>query len=196
MKFVSNWLDEARQIVTSPSEFYQNEDRRDGFGYPLKFAAFSLLIAGVLSAAKIGIYGVPGEASLSMPVTAGISLVSSVMGGLIGLVIGAAFIHVLVALLGGENGYAETLGSLGYASALTALGGVLGLFPVIGGLANALVGLYGIYVQAKGLEFFQDLSFGRSLVAILLPGVVLAIIVFGLMVTVFASMMALSGMPA
>lgn len=196
MGFASDWLDEARQIVTSPSEFYQNENRRDGFGYPLKFAVFSFLISGVLSAARIGIYGVPGEANLSVPVTAGISLVSSILGGLIGLVIGAAFIHVVVALLGGENGYGETLASVAYASALTVVSAVLGLIPVAGGLASALIGLYGIYVQAKGLEFFQDLSFGRSLVAVLLPGVIIAIIIFGLMVTVFASLMAISGMPA
>jgi hypothetical protein len=195
MGFASDWLDSARSIIESPSEFYEGEDRRDGFGYPIKFAAFSFLVSGVFSALRIAVYGPSTTSSLSMPVAAGVTLVSSIVGGLIGLAIGAGLIHILVALLGGENGYSETLASLAYASALSAVGSVLSLIPVIGSLAGVLLGLYGIYVQAKGLEIFQELSFGRSLVAILLPGVILLIIVIGLMATAFASMAALSGMP-
>lgn len=196
MGFVSDWLDSARELIESPSGFFEGEDRRDGFGYPLKFAAFSFLVSGVLSALRIVVYGTSMESSLSMPVAAGVTLVSSVVGGIIGMVIGAGLIHIFVALLGGENGYSDTLAVMGYTSAISAVASVLNLVPLIGPLVSLLLAFYSIYVQAKGLEIFQELSFGRSLVAILLPVVIITVVVVLLMVTVFASMLALSGMPA
>lgn len=196
MGFASNWLDSARELIESPSGFFEDEDRRDGFGYPLKFAAFSFLVSGVLSALRIVVYGTSVESSLSMPVAAGVTLVSSVIGGIIGMVIGAGLIHIFVALLGGENGYSDTLAVMGYSSAISAVASVVNLVPLIGPLVSVLLAFYSIYVQAKGLEIFQELSFGRSLVAILLPVVIISVVVIVLMVTVFASMLALSGMPA
>ena len=196
MGFASNWLDSARELIESPSGFFEGEDRRDGFGYPLKFAAFSFLVSGVLSALRIVVYGTSVESSLSMPVAAGVTLVSSVIGGIIGMVIGAGLIHIFVALLGGENGYSDTLAVMGYSSAISAVASVVNLVPLIGPLVSVLLAFYSIYVQAKGLEIFQELSFGRSLVAILLPVVIISVVVIVLMVTVFASMLALSGMPA
>ena len=196
MGFASNWLDSARELIESPSGFFEDEDRRDGFGYPLKFAAFSFLVSGVLSALRIVVYGTSVESSLSMPVAAGVTLVSSVIGGIIGMVIGAGLIHIFVALLGGENGYSDTLAVMGYSSAISAVASVVNLVPLIGPLVSLLLAFYSIYVQAKGLEIFQELSFGRSLVAILLPVVIISVVVVILMVTVFASMLALSGMPA
>ncbi len=195
MGFASNWLDSARTLIESPSDFYQNEDRRDGFGYPLKFAAFSLLISGILSAVRVGVYGTPADVSVGAPIAAGIGLVSTVIGGLIGLIIGAAFVHVFVALLGGEHGYSQTLASGAYATAISAAASAFGLIPLLGGFISLVLGLYGIYVQAKGLEVFQELSFIKSLAALFLPGIIIGVLVIGLMVTVFAGMTALSGMP-
>ncbi len=196
MGFASSWLDSARELIESPSGFFDGEDRRDGFGYPLKFAAFSFLVSGVLSALRIVVYGTSVESSLSMPVAAGVTLVSSVIGGIIGMIIGAGLIHIFVALLGGENGYSETLAVMGYSSAISAVASVANLVPLIGPLVSVLLAFYSIYVQAKGLEIFQELSFGRSIVAVLLPVVIIGAVFFVLMVTVLASFMALSGMPA
>lgn len=145
---------------------------------------------------RIVVYGTSVESSLSMPVAAGVTLVSSVIGGIIGMIIGAGLIHIFVALLGGENGYSETLAVMGYSSAISAVASVANLVPLIGPLVSVLLAFYSIYVQAKGLEIFQELSFGRSIVAVLLPVVIIGAVFFVLMVTVLASFMALSGMPA
>jgi hypothetical protein len=196
MGFVSEWFEAARDLITSPTEFYTNENRRDGFGFPLKFAAFSFLISGIFSAARMAVFQPETASQLGVPVAAGVTFVSSIIGGIIGLIIGAGLIHIFVALFGGESGYAQTLGVFGYATALTALGSVLSLIPLVGGLAGLLLGLYGIYVQARGLEQFQDISFGKSVLAIILPGLILGAIVLVIFMMTAASFAALLGASA
>lgn len=196
MGFASEWFESTQKLIENPSGFYQNEERRDGFGYPLKFAAFSLLISGLLGAVRVGIYGTPADVSIAAPIAAGIGLVSSVIGGLIGLIIGAGFIHIFVALLGGDHGYSETLSVGAYTTSLSAVASAFGLIPLLGGFIGLVLGIYGIYVQARGLENFQNLSFGRSLAALLLPGIILAGIGFLLMITVLAGFMAAPAAPA
>lgn len=184
MGFVSEWTDSAREVITSPTEFFENEDRRDGFGYPLKFAAFAFLISAVFGALRVLVYGAGPQTQLSGSVAAGITFVSSIVGGIIGLLISAGLIHIFVYLFGGEEGYSSTLATIEYASALTALQAVLNLIPVVGSFLGILIGLYAIFVQAKGLENFQNLSFGKSLAAVLLPVVVILVIIFALFMTV------------
>jgi hypothetical protein len=187
MGFVSNWTDSAREVITSPTKFFENEDRRDGFGYPLKFAAFAVLISAVFSSLRVFIFGAPAGSEMAAPVAAGITFVST-LAGLIGLFIGAGLIHIFVYLFSGEGGYESTLATLEYASALSAVSSVLSLIPILGGLVGLLLGLYGIYVQARGLEAFHNISFGKSLAAVLLPAVVMIAIFVALFLTVGAAM--------
>ncbi|NMJ76838.1 hypothetical protein GLU64_00280 [Nanohaloarchaea archaeon] len=199
MGFVSEYFEVAKNVITSPTKFFENENRRDGFGYPLKFAAFSLLISGLFSAAQTAISGPAAEVSFSIPVLAGVSAVATPILGVIGLTISAGLIHIFVALFGGENGYSNTLSILGYTTAIgvvgsansvlmslgTVAGGIAGtLLSIVGGLIALVVGLYGIYIQSKGISEFQDLSFGKSVLSIILPGIILFVLVFGLSVLV------------
>jgi|GEM_PF-4726221 hypothetical protein len=71
MGFVSEYFEVAKNVITSPTEFFESENRRDGFGYPLKFAAFSLLISGLFSAAQTAISGTGAEVNFSIPILAG-----------------------------------------------------------------------------------------------------------------------------
>lgn len=170
MGFVSDWVDSTGQILRSTGEFYQNEDRRDGFGYPLKFAAFSFLMVGILNALRSGLLGSGGLTSTAL------SLFSGVVGGIIGLFIGAGFVHLFVMFLGGENSYRETAAALDYASCISPVASLMLFVPIIGGMANLVLGLFIIYVQIKGVEEFQNLSTGRAALAVLLPVVLLVII--------------------
>lgn len=187
MGFTSNWLDSTRQILSSTGEFFQNENRRDGFGYPLKFAAFSVLLVGILNGLRTGVLGSGGLTSTAL------SLVSGVVGGLIVLFLGAAFIHLFVMLLGGENGYRETFAALAYASCISPVASLLLFVPIIGGIANLVLGFFLIYVQIKGVEYFQGMSTGRAAAAVLLPAVVLIILVIALAFTGILAMFAAQG---
>lgn len=179
MGLVSDWIDSAQELITSPAEYFENENRRDSFGYPLKFAVISLLLVGIFSSAQVIISG-------NGVTTALIGLVSSIIGGVIGLFIGAAILHIFVALLGGENGFSETASVVEYVTVFSVVSTAFGLIPVVGGIASLLTFLYGLYAEVKGLEKFQGLSTGRAIAAILLPIVIVTIVAVVLAITVFA----------
>lgn len=200
MGLFGEWLETLQNVVTSPSEFFSEETRRDGFGFPFKFAAVSLLVAGVLQGIRTALYATVlssfgGAASAGLSAMAVVtSLIGTVIGGLIGLIIGAAILHLFVMLLGGDEGYSETLSVLGYATALSPITALASFVPILGGLVGLLLWVYGIFIQAKGLESFQSMSFGKAVLAILLPAIILIVLaVVVLLVALGGSLAALSG---
>ncbi len=192
MNVLTEWFEKARDVVLSPSAFYSEMEPGDGFVAPVKFAAISLVISGLLT----GVVNMVIPSSV-MPQTLGASAGStgitgvltsalgSVVGGVIGLFVVAAFIHIFVYLFGGRN-YRDTFEVLSYATAVSAF---LGWIPLV----NILAWLYGIYVQAKGIESYHNLSFGKSLASVVLPGAIM----LALAVAVIALWMsALTTLPA
>ncbi|MFB6209438.1 MAG: YIP1 family protein [Candidatus Nanohaloarchaea archaeon] len=187
MSLIDDWADTFKEVLTSPSEFYESEQRRDGFGFPLKFALINLVISGVIGAIAAGVLGtatsgLAGTPAVSGPILGIVTLVVTPIFGLIGLFISAALVHVFVVLLGGESGYRETLAVIEYASAISPITSLFSLIPVLGGLANVLVGIYAIFIQSKGVQLFKSMSFGRALGAVLLPAVVILLLVVVLVV--------------
>jgi hypothetical protein len=196
MSFVDELLETYKGVLTQPSEYFSNEERRDGFGYSLKFAAVNLIISGVLGSASILAFGaataVYGEAAsgIGMGILAAIVLVATPVLGLIGLMISSGLIHIFVHLLGGENGYSETLSVMEYATAVQPITSILSFIPLLGSLLNLLVGLYAVFLQGKGLENFQEMSFGKSLAAIVLPVIIVTVLVIGIVTVLFAGLLA------
>lgn len=190
MSLTEEWLDIVRDVITSPGEFYSEEKRRNGFGFPFKFAALTLVIAGIIQAVRTVAFTTVlsglgnGAATAGLSVMAAVwSLVVTVIGGLIGLIIGAGIAHIFVMLLGGEETYSDTLAAFGYATAISPITALVAFVPIIGGLVNILLGLYGIYIQIKGVEKFQSMTTGRAALAVLLPIVIVLILVVLIMVT-------------
>ena len=200
MGFKDELLDTYKGVLTQPSEFFATENRRDGFGFSLKFAAVNLLISAVLSTLSIVAFGAASSAlgetvsGVGLGLVAAFTLVGTPILGLIGLLISSAIIHVFVALLGGENGYSQTLSAMEYATALQPLAVVFSFIPLLGSLVNLIVGLYTIFIQVKGIKNFQGLSTGRALAAIVLPAVIIFALVFVAAIVIFAG--ALAGISA
>lgn len=165
MNFLEEWFEQAREVVFSPTEFYREAERHEGFRYPLKFAALSLFISGLLSGLVAVVTGSLVPALSGSPLGIVFSALGAVVGGIIGLFVGAALIHIFVYLFGGR-GYQGTFEALSYATAVSAF---FGWIPFI----NILAGLYTIYVQARGIENFHEMSFGKALAAVLLPVLVI-----------------------
>jgi hypothetical protein len=186
MGFIDEYLDTYRQVLTSPTEFFESENQKDGFGFPLKFALVNIAISGVIASASIAAFGTASSAlqgsqlPVGVPVIAGAVLILTPVLGILGLMISSGLIHIFVSLLGGEKGYNETLAVMEYATAIQPLTSVFNLIPLVGGLFSFVLGIYGVFIQAKGLNNFQSLSFGRSIAAILLP----VIIVVGIVVAI------------
>lgn len=183
MSLISEWTETARNVLTNPADFFRTEMRRDGFGYPLRFALVSLVLASIIRAIGALIFSSMGSGALDAGLAAAVStLIGGPIFGIIGLFIGAAVVHIFVYILGGEHRYSQTFAVGAYTTALTPVAAVLGIIPVIGGIASFVLSLYGLYIHIKGIEVFQEMSIGRAAAAVLLPAIILFLIVFALVV--------------
>lgn len=189
MSIASEWLESAESLLGSPGEFFRSENRRSPMEYPLKFAAVSITLAAVFNAARSLVFSSPmgGAGMAGSVVSAATSFIGGLIGGLIGVFLLGAFIHIFVYLLGGRNGIGNTISVYQYATVISPITALLAFVPLIGQLASLLVGIYGLFIQVKGLEEFQDLSTGRALIAALIPVVLIVGLVFASMAALFAT---------
>ncbi len=101
------------------------------------------------------------------------------------LYVGAGILHLFVLLFGGKKGYVETFKVTAYSISPN----IFGMIPFINYLAMA----YALVLQVIGIKERQQLSWGKSAAAVLMPvgiGIVLAIIIyFTLMATLLPFMM-------
>lgn len=167
MNYLENWFENAKEIVFRPSQFFEAVRPSEGYDQPLQFALVSLVIGSVLGSvvtyvlgSQLGTY-TAGAGPLSILG----SSAQSIVGGLIGLFLWAGIVHLFVYLLGRKE-YRKTFEVISYATAVTAF---FGWIPVL----NLFAGLYSIYVQARGIENYHQLSFGKALAAVLIPTLVI-----------------------
>ncbi len=188
MSLFENWLETFKGVLTGPTEFFQEEGRNDGFGYPLKFALISLGLAAVINGVRAGVFGTAADLMGGAFPAGGVAAMAlgtvayTFIVGVIGLFLGAAIVHLFVHLLGGENSYGQTLSVFEYVTALSVVTSLVAFIPLLGGLVNLALLFYGIYIQVRGLESYQGLSTGRALASIALPYVVLFALAITLMV--------------
>lgn len=196
MSFTDNWLETFENVLKSPTNFFESEDRRDGFGFPLKFAAVNLILTGIISAISTAVFGLNlgMEIGMSKYVFSAVSLVATPILGIIGLIVSSAILHIFVHLLGGSDDYKSTLSVVEYASAVQPIASLASAVPLIGGLIGTLASIYAFFIQIKGLEEFQQLSLLKSIAVLLLPSVIV-IAIFAFLIITFGAVL-LSSMPA
>ena len=182
MSLLKQWTGVTKFMVSDPDTFIDQYDEDHGIGYPVKFLAVSVL-ATFLPLALLS-----ALANISTPVEAvkGAAIIVGVLGG-VALVAGIAEVllaHGILKLLGAQNGMSSTFEAYTFPSILR-----FGLWwvPVV-----QLVGLYGLYLQIKTLASFQNVSTGRSALALILasllvvPILLVAIAVIGAFVFGFS----------
>lgn len=106
-------------------------------------------------------------------------LIGGVVGGALGLIIGAGVLWLISRLFKATGGYVEMLRALGYATAPRALG----IIPFIGGLVG---GIWSLILAVRAVKESQSTTDGAAWAIVLIPVVVFAIL--GLLV--FAATMA------
>lgn len=176
MSFLKQWFSEAKSVIKSPSQALANEDRRNGFGYPLKFGIFSIFLA-----TAINTLGVILTSAINPLVSTGfldalIFFVGGVVGGPVILAVLAAFVHIFVYLFGGREGYSKTLAAVMYGTAIAPVASVFrlgvalgGTAAVLGGLVSALIGLWALQIDYRGVQHFHGISSLRAGLAIIFP---------------------------
>lgn len=187
MNQTQNWFEKTRFIITDPQQFF-SEHQPASYGEPLKFAAISLIIAGIIAAIRAATLMPVGAEPVIAVLTA---LIGSVLGGLIALFIGSGIVHIFVYLLGGRQGYQNTFSVAAYVTALAPISAILSIMPLIGSILGLLVSLYSLYIYIKGLENYQLLSTERAAAAVLIPVVILALMAL-ILAAIFFSLALLS----
>ncbi len=171
--------EKIKGFLISPVETFQKVKDED-LGPVLKYYVILVVIFSILNAIIMGTMSsaITSMMPMKMPLMGaaggGLAAVTMFIGFLIllivGLFIGAAIIHIFVILLGGKKGYTQTTKALAYGMTPQLL---LGWIPFIGIIA----GIWALIVEILGIRELQEMSTGKAVLAVILPGIIIGIIV-------------------
>lgn len=118
------------------------------------------------------------------------ALIWSIVGSILGFLIFAAILQVVAKILGGTGNYGKYAYLLaGIWVPISVVSALIGLVPVLGGCLGALLSIYALVLAFFATKVEHKLSQGRSIIVVLSPLVIGAILAC-CAVTVFASAMA------
>ncbi len=152
---LNRYLADWRGVVTNPWNFFKNMPVTGGYQAPLIFAVISFLVNGLLSAIFLRRVGF-------------LAIITTPIGGIIGLFIGAAILLVCFKIVKGTGEYEATFRVLSYSSATQ----VATWIPYVGWIAT----LYGLYLVVVGCGEIHKVSTAKSVLAVLIPVIVIILI--------------------
>jgi len=176
MKFTKQWTGVNRYMLRDPGTFFAEYDETHGIGYPIAFMLTSYFAVVVPLGLLIAVVNItnPTEIAAAVGITLGFGILFWVTG----------IVEALVA-----HGLAYLFGARGLTKTLEAYA-----FPVVVRyclwwipLVNLGLGLYGLYLQIKGLAAFHDLSTGKAATVALLASVLYLLPVFVVLAAVIAA---------
>lgn len=192
MDYIETW----KEVMQSPSDFYREMPKTGGYVDPLTFAAISFIIYALLTSLLTLLFGHAYMGGMYGGMYDGMydgargfgffailmTVIFTPIAGIISLFIEAAILYIIYKILGGTGSYEGTVRFICYATAVL----VLSWIPFLGWI----VGIYGIYLYIVGGMYVHDVSMTRSVIAVLLP----ALLVFLFMAIIIAGLFALSGL--
>jgi len=183
--------EKVKGFLVSPTETFRNV-KNEAMGESVKYYAIWLLIYAILTAVIIalvfaallpmfgGLIGdltdIPGLGWLGAGFGVLIAVMLIVMiliGGLIGLFIWGAWVHLWVWLFGGRNGYDQTMKAIAYGATPNFL---LGWIPFIGFIA----GIWSLVVSIIGIRELHEIPTGRAAGAVIIALIIPMIIIFAI----------------
>ncbi len=196
------FVEKTKGFLLNPTESFKQVKEED-MGAALKYFVIWLLIYSALFAIIMGAIGgmmaslIPAMQNIPL-LGAGTGLMAAVstfvmllIGGIIGIFIGAGIIHIGVLIVGGKKGYGQTLKALVYGGTPSY---VLGWIPVVGMIA----GIWALIVEILGIKELHEVSTGRAIIAVIIPIVIIAVIFMAIAATMFVyvgSLMPPGGIP-
>lgn len=111
-----------------------------------------------------------------------------IIGSLVFLFIGSAWVHLWVYLFGGRKGYRETLKALAFGDTPALL---FGWVPLVGMLA----GIWSLVISVLGIRELQEISTNRALGALILAVMIPLLIVIVLAAFLFIAYTEISPVP-
>ena len=184
MGVISQWKGVSGYMLDDPNVLFAEYDETHGVGYPLTFLLLTYAVAMFPLVALSFLLNVstPVDALLSAALIAGLGLLLW-----FATVVEALISHVIASLLGARGGVSTTLEAYAFPSIVR-----YGLWWVP--IVNIGLGLYGLYLQIKGIAAFHDISTGRAALAAL-AGIVLYVPVVVLTLAVLVAFVSDLGGP-
>lgn len=193
-------IEKMKGLLLNPIETFKqlkDEELSTGLRYfiifLLLFAALTALIAGVIGNAVLSMLPQTEEYRIIQSfiqsgggfIIAGLSFIFTIIMYIIMLFLGGLLIHLGILLVGGKQGYDQTVKSLIYG------GTPLYLFGWIPGIS--IIGfIWALILVIFGIKEFQDISMGKAVIAVLLPiiiiGAIFAFIIFSLILSGLSTM--------
>jgi hypothetical protein len=133
----STVIEQAKQIITNPVDFYRNMSKSGGYSEPLIFLLVMAVASGLITAvlAIINLLPIPAGVGMAM-------IIAFPIGALIGGFIGAAILFVIWKLMGSSENYEVAYRCVAYTSAIMPVVTVLGVVPYLGTLVRIIWGSY------------------------------------------------------
>jgi len=130
-----------------------------------------IAIAGILGGLGSTLYGTPDLAISTIILT---SLFAPVFTVLIYFIL-VGIMHTLARLFGGKAKYIEYFRAESHAAILSWLG-VLALIPLLGGIINLFISIWGFIVSVVVLENVHKLTRGKAIIVVLIPIIVMILL--------------------
>lgn len=179
------FVDKAKGFLLSPTESFKSVEE-DSLGDALKYSVVWFAIVGVLAAI---VFTLASETMSSMPgqisgfggantwsnwgyALIPVVIVMVIVGGLIGLLVGGAWLHLWISVCGGRKGYTQTVKALAYGATPSY---VLGWIPFL----NFISGLWTLVLSILGIRELHGITTGRAVAAVLLGGIIIPAIIVG-----------------
>jgi hypothetical protein len=134
------------------------------------FAASFLTAFGVPAESISGVMTAEGLAGMFLGIMAVAMLISIIVGGLIGILVGSGWMHIWVWLCGGRKGVGQTIKAMTYGSTPSLL---LGWIPFIG----FIFAIWSMVVSIIGIRQLHEISTGRAVLAYLLGAIIIPLII-------------------
>jgi hypothetical protein len=120
------------------------------------------------------------------------SLIGPIIGVPLGFFIGMGILFVSAKIFGGAGSFLEQAYSfMLFYVPINGLGAILGLIPVLGGLAGFALWIYSIVLAVFAMMASQRLPGGRAVAAVLLPAIIVGLLVCAFLFIAIAAIAAL-----
>ncbi len=198
-------------VLIRPSVSTFEEHEKNNLGWALIYSVIAGVINAILNAIRVALFPVTLtpemqaqlEASGIDPATATAQpgLFGSILGAIIATVIGLLLAWGLTYLLGRAFGGTGEFGELAYDMALfgaplTVIGSLLGLIPILGGIAAIGLAIYNLYLTYLAIQSGMNLPGNKALYVILIEfaiGLALVLCIVLFFAAVFAAIIGASG---
>jgi hypothetical protein len=178
---LNDFVENVRGFIVNPVETFQKQkggSLGDAFVYFLVLLVIDAVLSAIVMGIGIGIptmyQSFPGLKN-AMPF---MIFFGTLIGGIIGVFIGGAWLHIFVWALGGKKGYVETVRSIMYGSTP---GLLLGWIPIV----SVIGGIWAIALEILGIRELQEMSTGRAVAAVVIAIVIVIVIVIALAIAAF-----------